>query len=66
MIETFLKMGTIPQAIIPPHINFSAITAEAYHEVYDIIKRVKGDDFPTLHLHYCQVEDELNKVSSYA
>ncbi|XP_006774778.1 PREDICTED: sodium-dependent neutral amino acid transporter B(0)AT2 [Myotis davidii] len=61
MIETFLKMGNISQAIIPPHIKFSAITAEAYHEVYDIIKRVKGEEFPALDLRSCKVEDELNK-----
>lgn len=65
MIEKFLKMGNIPQAIIPPHIKFSAITAEAYHEVYDIIKRVKGEEFPALDLRSCKIEDELNKVSSY-
>ncbi|XP_005860915.1 PREDICTED: sodium-dependent neutral amino acid transporter B(0)AT2 [Myotis brandtii] len=61
MIEKFLKMGSIPQAIIPPHIKISTITAEAYHEVYDIIKRVKGEEFPALDLRYCKVEDELNK-----
>ncbi|XP_070265730.1 sodium-dependent neutral amino acid transporter B(0)AT2 isoform X1 [Myotis yumanensis] len=61
MIEKFLKMGNIPQAIIPPHIKISTITAEAYHEIYDIIKRVKGEEFPALDLRYCKVEDELNK-----
>uniref|UniRef100_G1PIC1 Transporter n=2 Tax=Myotis lucifugus TaxID=59463 RepID=G1PIC1_MYOLU len=61
MIEKFLKMGNIPQAIIPPNIKISTITAEAYHEVYDIIKRVKGEEFPALDLRYCKVEDELNK-----
>lgn len=65
MIKTFLKMGDIPQAIIPSHINFSAITAEGYHEVYDIIKRVKGEEFPALNLQTCYIEDELNKVSNY-
>nr|KAF6370590.1 solute carrier family 6 member 15 [Myotis myotis] len=61
MIQKLLKMGNIPQAIIPPHTKFSTITAEAYHEIYDIIKRVKGEEFPALHLRSCKVEDELNK-----
>lgn len=61
MIDTFLKMGNISQAIIPSHINFSAITAEGYHEVYDVIKRAKGEEFPALNLQSCYIEDELNK-----
>ncbi|CAK6443137.1 unnamed protein product [Pipistrellus nathusii] len=61
MIDIFLKMGNISQTIIPSHINFSAITAEGYHEVYDIIKSAKGEEFPALNLQSCYVEDELNK-----
>lgn len=62
MIVTFLKMGNISQDIIPHHINFSAVTTEDYHLVYDIIQKVKEEEFPALHLNSCQIEDELNKV----
>ncbi|XP_015999111.2 sodium-dependent neutral amino acid transporter B(0)AT2 [Rousettus aegyptiacus] len=62
MIITFLKMGNISQDIIPHHINFSAVTAEDYHLVYDIIQKVKEEEFPALHLNSCQIEDELNKA----
>uniref|UniRef100_A0A671F930 Transporter n=1 Tax=Rhinolophus ferrumequinum TaxID=59479 RepID=A0A671F930_RHIFE len=62
MIITFLKMGNISQDIIPHHINFSAITTEDYHLVYDIIQKVKEEEFPALHLNSCQIGDELNKA----
>ncbi|ELK02540.1 Orphan sodium- and chloride-dependent neurotransmitter transporter NTT73 [Pteropus alecto] len=65
MIVTFLKMGNISQDIIPHHINFSAVTAEDYHLVYDIIQKVKEEEFPALHLNSCQIEDELNKVMMF-
>lgn len=64
MIIKLVKMGNISQDIIPHHINFSAITAEDYDLVYDIIQKVKEEEFPALHLNACQIEDELNKVSS--
>lgn len=64
MIIKLVKMGNISQDIIPHHINFSAITAEDYDLVYDIIQKVKEEEFPELHLNACQIEDELNKVSS--
>lgn len=63
MIVKFLRMGNISQDIIPRHINLSAVTAEDYHLVYDIIQKVKEEEFPALHLNSCQIEDELNKVS---
>lgn len=56
-------MGNISQDIIPHHINLSAVTAEDYHLVYDIIQKVKEEEFSALHLNSCQIEDELNKVS---
>lgn len=57
-------MGNISKDIIPHHINLSSVTAEDYHLVYDIIQKVKEEEFPALHLNSCQIEDELNKVSS--
>ncbi|KAF3814604.1 hypothetical protein GH733_017762 [Mirounga leonina] len=62
MIIKFLKMGNISQDIIPHHINLSAVTAEDYHLVYDIIQKVKEEEFSALHLNSCQTEDELNKA----
>ncbi|XP_055971741.1 sodium-dependent neutral amino acid transporter B(0)AT2 [Sorex fumeus] len=62
MIMGYLKMGNISQDIIPHHINLSAITAEDYHLVYDIIQKVKEDEFPALHLNSCHIEEELNKA----
>lgn len=56
-------MGNLSHDIIPHHINFSAVTAEDYHLVYDIVQKVKEGEFPALHLNSCQIEDELNKVS---
>ncbi|MBV99617.1 Sodium-dependent neutral amino acid transporter B(0)AT2, partial [Eschrichtius robustus] len=62
MIIKLVKMGNISQDTIPHHINFSAVTAEDYHLVYDIIQKVKEEEFPALHLNSCQIEDELNKA----
>ncbi|TKC53201.1 hypothetical protein EI555_020140, partial [Monodon monoceros] len=62
MVIKLVKMGNISQDIIPHHINFSAVTAEDYHLVYDIIQKVKEEEFPSLHLNSCQIEDELNKA----
>lgn len=63
MILKFLKMGNISRDVIPHHINLSAVTVEDYHLVYDIIQKVKEEEFAVLHLNSCQIEDELNKVS---
>lgn len=63
MILKFLKTGNISRDVIPHHINLSAVTAEDYHLVYDIIQKVKEEEFAVLHLNSCQIEDELNKVS---
>lgn len=55
-------MGNLSQDMIPHHINFSSITAEDYNLVYDIIQKVKEEQFNSLGLKSCQVEDELDKV----
>ncbi|XP_069845463.1 sodium-dependent neutral amino acid transporter B(0)AT2 [Dipodomys merriami] len=62
MIIKFVKMGNISQDIIPHHINLSAVTAEDYYLLYDVIEKVKEEEFPVLHLNSCQIEDELNKA----
>lgn len=55
-------MGNISQDIIPHRFNLSASTALEYHEIYDIIKKVKDEEFPALNLDSCNIEDELNKA----
>lgn len=55
-------MGNLSQDMIPHHINFSSITAEDYNLVYDIIQKVKEEQFESLGLKSCQIEDELDKV----
>ncbi|XP_049639110.1 sodium-dependent neutral amino acid transporter B(0)AT2 [Suncus etruscus] len=62
MIMGFVKMGNLSQDIIPHHIQLSALTAEDYHLVYDIIQKVKENEFPALHLNPCQINDEFNKT----
>lgn len=61
-ILKLLKIGNLSQDMIPHHINFSSITAEDYNLVYDIIQKVKEEEFDSLGLKSCQIEDELNKV----
>ncbi|XP_026523464.1 sodium-dependent neutral amino acid transporter B(0)AT2 [Notechis scutatus] len=60
-IISLLNSGNLSQAIIPHHINLSSITAEDYNLIYDIIQKVKEDEFP-LGLKPCQIQDELNKA----
>ncbi|XP_048205607.1 sodium-dependent neutral amino acid transporter B(0)AT2 [Perognathus longimembris pacificus] len=62
MIIKLVKMGNISQDIIPHHINLSAVTAEDYYLLYDVIEKVKEEEFPVLHLNSCQIGDELNKA----
>lgn len=61
-ILKLLKTGNLSQDMIPHHINFSSITAEDYNLVYDIIQKVKEEEFDSLGLKSCQIEDELDKV----
>uniref|UniRef100_A0A8D0C2X5 Transporter n=1 Tax=Salvator merianae TaxID=96440 RepID=A0A8D0C2X5_SALMN len=60
-IVNLLNRGNLSKAIIPQHINFSSITAKEYNLVYDIIQKVKEEEFP-LGLKPCQIEDELDKA----
>ncbi|POI32698.1 hypothetical protein CIB84_003549 [Bambusicola thoracicus] len=61
-ILKLLKTGNLSQDMIPHHINFSSITAEDYNLVYDIIQKVKEEEFDSLGLKSCQIEDELGKA----
>ncbi|XP_048357246.1 sodium-dependent neutral amino acid transporter B(0)AT2 [Sphaerodactylus townsendi] len=61
-IVKLLEIGNVSQAVIPPHINFVNITAEDYSLVYDMIKKVKEEEFSALDLKPCLIEEELNKA----
>uniref|UniRef100_A0A8D2ZEP5 Transporter n=1 Tax=Scophthalmus maximus TaxID=52904 RepID=A0A8D2ZEP5_SCOMX len=55
----------IDGGLIPHHINLtqvSQVSAEDYHQMIDIIKGVKEDEFPKLGLEFCSIEGELNKA----
>ena len=59
----FLNTDVLSKELIPPHINFSHLSAQDYEEMYGVIKTVKEDGFDQLGLDACLLEDELNKVS---
>ncbi|XP_043980420.1 sodium-dependent neutral amino acid transporter B(0)AT2 [Gambusia affinis] len=55
----------IEWSLIPHHINLtqvSQVTAEDYHQMIQIIKGVKEDEYPKLGLQSCSIEDELNQA----
>ncbi|KAG8578178.1 hypothetical protein GDO81_010413 [Engystomops pustulosus] len=60
-IVRLLQAGNLSHSVIPHHVNFSSITAQDYELVYDIIKKVKEEEFDALGLAACQIEDELDK-----
>ncbi|KAF4109968.1 sodium-dependent neutral amino acid transporter SLC6A17 [Onychostoma macrolepis] len=57
----YLNSNVLSQDLIPPHVNFSHLTASDYAEMYGVIKIVKDDSFEQLGLEPCLLEDELNK-----
>ncbi|KAK5608479.1 hypothetical protein CRENBAI_024879 [Crenichthys baileyi] len=57
----YLNIGVLSKELIPPHINFSHLTAQDYSEMYEVIMTVKEDSFGQLGLDPCVLEDELNK-----
>uniref|UniRef100_A0A3Q1ED19 Solute carrier family 6 member 17 n=1 Tax=Acanthochromis polyacanthus TaxID=80966 RepID=A0A3Q1ED19_9TELE len=58
----YLNTGVLSRELIPPHINFSHLSAQDYAEMYGVIKTVKEDNFGQLGLDACVLEDELNKA----
>ncbi|XP_037110968.1 sodium-dependent neutral amino acid transporter B(0)AT2 [Syngnathus acus] len=49
--------------LIPNHINLSQkVSVDDYHQMIDIIRGVKEDNFSKLGLESCSIEDELNKA----
>lgn len=58
----YLNTGVLSRELIPPHINFSHLSAQDYAEMYGVIKTVKEDNFGQLGLDACLLEDELNKA----
>ncbi|XP_038867511.1 sodium-dependent neutral amino acid transporter SLC6A17-like [Salvelinus namaycush] len=58
----YLNTGVLSHDLIPPHVNFSHLSAVDYQEMYGVIKTVKEDSFSQLGLDPCLLEDELNKA----
>lgn len=58
----YLHSNVLSRDLIPPHVNFSHLTAKDYTEMYKVIMAVKEDRFSALGLDPCLLEDELDKV----
>lgn len=58
----YLNSKVLSHDLIPPHVNFSHLTAQDYTEMYGVIRTVREGSFSELGLEPCQLEDELNKV----
>ncbi|XP_067381688.1 sodium-dependent neutral amino acid transporter SLC6A17 isoform X2 [Channa argus] len=58
----YINSGVLSKELIPPHINFSQLSAQDYTEMYGVIKTVKEESFDQLGLDACVLEDELNKA----
>lgn len=58
----YLNSHVLSHDLIPPHVNFSHLTAKDYSEMYQVIMTVKENHFKELGLDACLLEDELNKV----
>ncbi|XP_068275403.1 sodium-dependent neutral amino acid transporter SLC6A17 isoform X2 [Nyctibius grandis] len=58
----YLNTNVLSHDLIPPHVNFSHLTAKDYNEMYRVIMTVKEGHFKELGLDACLLEDELNKV----
>ncbi|XP_029429354.1 sodium-dependent neutral amino acid transporter SLC6A17 isoform X2 [Rhinatrema bivittatum] len=61
-ILEYLNLRVLSHDLIPPHVNFSHLTATDYREMYNVIRTVKEDHFQELGLDACLLEDELNKA----
>uniref|UniRef100_UPI00398EBA4A sodium-dependent neutral amino acid transporter B(0)AT2 isoform X2 n=1 Tax=Pristiophorus japonicus TaxID=55135 RepID=UPI00398EBA4A len=61
-ILEMLKVGVVSHDLIPHHVNLSDVSATDYHQMYNIIKEVKEEEFLKLGLDSCQLEDELNQA----
>ncbi|KFW85804.1 Sodium-dependent neutral amino acid transporter SLC6A17, partial [Manacus vitellinus] len=57
----YLNTNVLSHDLIPPHVNFSHLTAKDYNEMYRVIMTVKEGHFKELGLDACLLEDELNK-----
>ncbi|XP_035521757.1 sodium-dependent neutral amino acid transporter B(0)AT2 [Morone saxatilis] len=55
----------IDERLIPKHINLthvSQVSADDYHQMIEVIRGVKEDEYQQLGLESCSIEDELNKA----
>ncbi|OXB84508.1 UNVERIFIED_CONTAM: hypothetical protein H355_010935 [Colinus virginianus] len=57
----YLNSNVLSHDLIPPHVNFSHLTAKDYNEMYRVIMTVKEGHFKELGLDACLLEDELDK-----
>uniref|UniRef100_A0A8B9U1L5 Transporter n=1 Tax=Anas zonorhyncha TaxID=75864 RepID=A0A8B9U1L5_9AVES len=57
----YLNTNVLSHDLIPPHVNFSHLTAKDYNEMYRVIMTVKEGHFKELGLDACLLEDELDK-----
>ncbi|XP_010003731.1 PREDICTED: sodium-dependent neutral amino acid transporter SLC6A17 isoform X2 [Chaetura pelagica] len=62
----YLNTNVLSHDLIPPHVNFSHLTAKDYNEMYRVIMTVKEGHFKELGLDPCLLEDELNKGTGLA
>uniref|UniRef100_A0A3P8YK72 Transporter n=1 Tax=Esox lucius TaxID=8010 RepID=A0A3P8YK72_ESOLU len=58
----YLNTGVLSHELVPPHVNFSHLSAVDYQEIYGVVKTVREDTFDQLGLDPCILEDELNKA----
>ncbi|XP_069019134.1 sodium-dependent neutral amino acid transporter B(0)AT2 [Embiotoca jacksoni] len=55
----------VEASLIPHHINLSQVgqvSVEDYHQMIEVIRGVKEDEYQKLGLESCSIEDELNKA----
>uniref|UniRef100_A0A8C4WXK2 Transporter n=1 Tax=Eptatretus burgeri TaxID=7764 RepID=A0A8C4WXK2_EPTBU len=57
-----IEMGSLSHDLVPQHVNLSVASRTDYNLVYDVVKSVRDEDFDTLHLNPCLLEDELDKA----
>uniref|UniRef100_A0A6I8SPS4 Transporter n=1 Tax=Xenopus tropicalis TaxID=8364 RepID=A0A6I8SPS4_XENTR len=60
-IVKYLEAGNLSWSNVPHHVNFSSMSAQDYNLVYYIFQKIKEEEFDSLGLDSCQIEDELNK-----
>ncbi|OCT88815.1 sodium-dependent neutral amino acid transporter B(0)AT2 [Xenopus laevis] len=60
-IVKYLEAGNLSLSYVPHHVNFSSMSTQDYSLVYYIFQKIKEEEFDSLGLDPCQIEDELDK-----